>query len=342
MKEDSRSICSGTFWLFPFPERSSVRIYIYRVATQCSLSSLELRVQFCLLVCCTYPSSSTVNKEKNLIDQRASLRVDTRETQQFYTAFTDLDLTWGSQGQWKQNLLVPFPGALFKYSGWNLICHWSNSGSTPWYCFWVTLNETREMSAVLLAASKNFKVGMLSDVYEFIWFKVSVVIDTIGLCSWMIVSLTLALIQGQRSKECEKAKTSMAIISQIFQLILMEFSMLLRLVGIVNLIVILSRLYNIQGREPCLCDFDKKNLPWLVFRHLPTNFFQTWYNDRNHLALHFIISLDDLDLQSKSQLYEKSSTSVYIFLESSLWIWIQSVSTTCSFVEAHAIFNLRK
>ena len=45
------------------------------------LSSLELRVQFCLLVCCTYPSSSTVNKEKNLIDQRASLRVDTRETQ---------------------------------------------------------------------------------------------------------------------------------------------------------------------------------------------------------------------------------------------------------------------
>ena len=51
------------------------------MATQCSLSSLELRVQFCLLVCCTYPSSSTVNKEKNLIDQRASLRVDTRETQ---------------------------------------------------------------------------------------------------------------------------------------------------------------------------------------------------------------------------------------------------------------------
>ena len=52
------------------------------MATQGVLSSLELRVQFCLLVCCTYPSSSTVNKEKNLIDQRASLRVDTRETQQ--------------------------------------------------------------------------------------------------------------------------------------------------------------------------------------------------------------------------------------------------------------------
>ena len=43
---------------------------------------IGLRVQFCSLVCCTYPSSSTVNKEKNLKDQRASLRVDTRETQQ--------------------------------------------------------------------------------------------------------------------------------------------------------------------------------------------------------------------------------------------------------------------
>ena len=63
-----------------FPKHSLVCIYI--VAMQGILSSLELRVQFCLLVCCTYHSSSTVNKEKNLIDQRASLRVDTRETQQ--------------------------------------------------------------------------------------------------------------------------------------------------------------------------------------------------------------------------------------------------------------------
>ena len=43
--------------------------------------SLELRVQFCLLVSCTYPSLLTVNKEKNRTDQRASLGVDTRETQ---------------------------------------------------------------------------------------------------------------------------------------------------------------------------------------------------------------------------------------------------------------------
>ena len=38
-----------------------------------------------LLVCCTYPSLSTVNKEKNRTDLRASLRVDTRETQHITT-----------------------------------------------------------------------------------------------------------------------------------------------------------------------------------------------------------------------------------------------------------------
>ena len=78
--EDSRSHCSETFWLFPFQERSLVCIYIESSYARLFVS-LELRVQFSLLVCCTYPSLSTVNKEKNRADQRASLRVHTRETQ---------------------------------------------------------------------------------------------------------------------------------------------------------------------------------------------------------------------------------------------------------------------
>ena len=65
--------------MFPFPEPSLVLIYIQWLRK--TFCSLELRVQFCLLVCGTYPSLSTVNKEKNLTDQRASFRVDTRETQ---------------------------------------------------------------------------------------------------------------------------------------------------------------------------------------------------------------------------------------------------------------------
>ena len=40
-------------------------------------------------------------------------------------------------------------------------------------------NETREIITVLLAASKNFNTGMHSDVYESVWLKVGIMIDTI-------------------------------------------------------------------------------------------------------------------------------------------------------------------
>ena len=39
---------------------------------------------------------------------------------------------------------------------------------------------------------------------------------------------------------------------------------------------------------------------WLAFRHLQTNFFETWFSDMDHEALHFVISLDDFDLHSSS------------------------------------------
>ena len=77
--------------MFPFPESSLVFVCVCverereraREWLRKAFCSLEWRVQFCLLVCCTYPSLSTVYEEKNLTDQRASLRVDTRETQGF-------------------------------------------------------------------------------------------------------------------------------------------------------------------------------------------------------------------------------------------------------------------
>ena len=40
----------------------------------------------------------------------------------------------------------------------------------------------------------------------------------------------------------------------------MEFGKLLRLVSVVNLILVLFRLFNIQGREPYSCDFIKKKV----------------------------------------------------------------------------------
>ena len=61
------------------------------------------------------------------------------------------------------------------------------------------------------------------------------------------------------SQECEKAKTSAPIILQSFQLIWMEIGTLLRIVGMMNLIIILFHPLSNQGREPNFCDFVSKN-----------------------------------------------------------------------------------
>ena len=41
--------------------------------------------------------------------------------------------------------------------------------------------ETREIIVVLLTAFKNFHVGMHSNIYELIWFKVGMMMDTVAL-----------------------------------------------------------------------------------------------------------------------------------------------------------------
>ena len=55
---------------------------------------------------------------------------------------------------------------------------------------------------------------------------------------------------NSRSQDCKKRRTSAPNISQSFQSIDMEFSVLLRLAGVMKLILILSPPFNIQGREP--------------------------------------------------------------------------------------------
>ena len=84
-----------------------------------------------------------------------------------------------------------------------------------------------------------------------------------------------------------------------------------------NFIVILtlSCLINIPGREPYLCDCIKYLYHWLVFGHLQSNFSQTWYCDRDYYVLHFDTSLDELDLPSRSQVYDISQTTVPISLQ---------------------------
>ena len=61
-----------------------------------------------------------------------------------------------------------------------------------------------------------------------------------------------------RSQECKKAKTFAPVIPLFCILIWMVFDTLLRPVGVLNLILILSHPFNIQGREPYLFRFWKK------------------------------------------------------------------------------------
>ena len=64
-----------------------------------------------------------------------------------------------------------------------------------------------------------------------------------------------------RSQECQKANISAPIISQSLQLIWMEYAILLRRLGTMNLILILfCPLIDIEGREPYVCDFVKTKL----------------------------------------------------------------------------------
>ena len=85
--------------------------------------------------------------------------------------------------------------------------------------------------------SKNFHVGMHSDVYKWIRFKLDLMIDTIVLYTLMLVFLILILIQGHKSVRkqnvCTNYLTKLSIdLNGIWHTV--------RLVGVMNLILILS------------------------------------------------------------------------------------------------------
>ena len=79
-----------------------------------------------------------------------------------------------------------------------------------------------------------------------------------------------------------------------------------------NFVLILSCPFSIQGKEPYLCDFIKILGLYLdIFK--PISFKPNMMMETT--SLHCDISLDDLDLHSRSQLYEKSKTFVPICLQ---------------------------
>ena len=131
----------------------------------------------------------------------------------------------------------------------------------------------------------NFNIGRHLHICKPICFKLGMTIDTAELNSLMTVCV--ALLQ-------------------------MKCGMLLRLVDLMN--ILLSCLINIHGREPNLGDggggggqkrkegttppppTQKKQQHYYAFRHLQTDFFQTWCDDRHHCTVLFNIRLNSLDL----------------------------------------------
>ena len=93
------------------------------------------------------------------------------------------------------------------------------------------MSFTDEMKWLFYSLRQNlFNIGMYSDIYEFIWSKL-MMIDTTKL-------YILTLVTGVR-----KSKTFAPSFSPSFRWIQMEFRILLRLVGLVNLLFILSYLF---------------------------------------------------------------------------------------------------
>ena len=68
-----------------------------------------------------------------------------------------------------------------------------------------------------------------------------------------------------------------------------------------------------KGEHPIYVISWKKPLTLACIQILETDLFQTGYHGRDHLVLQFDISLDDIDLYSRSQLYErKKSASIFL------------------------------
>ena len=108
------------------------------------------------------------------------------------TTFSDLDLVWGSQGQCSTKA----PGFIFLHT-WTEWMKFAIEVERPDTNFWLGLNEIREMTAVLLTASKNFQAAMHSDIYEMSWFKLGMMIDTVE--PFFSPYTSLIKLQGYRS-----------------------------------------------------------------------------------------------------------------------------------------------
>ena len=86
-------------------------------------------------------------------------------------------------------------------------------------------------------------------------------------------------------------------------------------------------LISIQGRRPFLCDLQRRLKCWLVLGNLQTDFFESWYGDRDHQT-QFDPRLVDLGLFLKSALCE-TLVPIFCVQNSQLILMKFSMMTAC-------------
>ena len=122
----------------------------------------------------------------------------------------------------------------------------------------------------------------------------------------------------------EESKTSVLDMSHSSLLMWMDFDMLLRCVGLINVVFIFSCPMNIQGdgsRKVILLKYQKQTRKVLTLAYVSDMyklifFFcccWTWHDDRHHWTLQFDKSFNDFDLHSRFRFCKKAKTYVLIF-----------------------------
>ena len=174
-----------------------------------------------------------------------------------------------------------------------MIWCWSNWSWIYWYYFCVRFIESGEISAGLLTVSKNpVDTGVCLGIYEMIWFKFDMIIDSIKgfwpewcistahqcrdvpfwseihgieLYILILVKVTLTFIQGHRTVKKEKLVHQLSNKSPFGMGLVCVF----KLVILVNLISMRSHLINSQGREP-FCYLVQNNPTKHTHKHTHT------------------------------------------------------------------------
>ena len=100
--------------------------------------------------------------------------------------------------------------------------------------------------------------------------------------------------------------------------------------------------FEFSGKNNTYVILLKENSVVLYLDVYETCYFQTVFSDRARYAPVLGVSLDDSDLHSMSQLYEKTSGSIFWIILLFYLNEIHSVAASCFFVEAYTQLTSEK